>query len=96
MIDYNYIRMLNDNDTFLVKTSLLLYVYSYYCDNNVLDDNLERIFNQILSSTKISKTKNYIEPEYFKMSVKDIKIIFAKAPNYIYTNSSFKEISKSK
>ena len=64
MIDYNYIRMLNDNDTFLVKTSLL--------------------------------TKNYIEPEYFKMSVKDIKIIFAKAPSYIYTNSSFKEISKSK
>ncbi len=93
-MDYNYIRTLKDDDILLVKTSLLLYMYSYYEEENLLDDNLKFLFKNII---KITKYKDFdFEPPYFKMKIKDIKLIFEKAPTGIFTNSSFKEDTKFK
>ncbi len=92
MQNQDYIKKLNDDDTLLIKTSLLIYIYSYYEDNNLLDTNLREIFDKIITKIRINKTRpNIIEPPYFKISFKDIKTIFAKAPYDIYSNALFKE-----
>ncbi len=88
-MDREYIKTLNDDDTLLVKTTLLLYMYSYYEEEGILDDDLKKLFNNIIRLTKYSNCR--ITPPYFKMTIKDIKMIFAKAPTDIYTSASFKE-----
>ena len=91
-MNYDNIRNLNDDDTILVKTTLLLYMYSYYETNELLDNDLKKMFDKIVSLTKTSKSKpGLVNPPYFKMSIHDVKKIFAKAPTDIYTNLSFKE-----
>ena len=89
-IDYNYLKTLDDDSYLLVKTTLLLWLYSYYETKNLLDDKLKLIFDKIFSLTKSSNNFNIVDPPYFKISVKDIKVIFANAPYDIYTNLSFK------
>ena len=88
-MEYEYIKTLNDDDTLLVKTTLLLYMYSYYEEEGMLDDNLKQLFDKIIRITKYSNYR--ITPPYFKMTLRDIKLIFAKAPTGIYTSASFKE-----
>ena len=91
-MDYEYIKTLDDDDTLLVKTSLLLYLYDYYDEMELLDNNLKSLFKSII---KITKYDNFrVEPPYFKMRVKFIKLIFANAPTGVFTDSSFKEDNK--
>lgn len=91
-MNYDNIRNLNDDDTILVKTTLLLYMYTYYETNELLNENLKEMFHKIFTLTKTNKTNpSIVEPSYFKMSIHDVKIIFDKAPTDIFTNLSFKE-----
>ena len=89
---FEYIKTLNDNDILLVKTSLLLYLYDYYDEEGLLDDNLKSLFENIINNTQYNNF--VIEPPYFKIRVKFIKILFANAPTGIFTDSSFKEDNK--
>ena len=91
-MNYDYIKTLNDDDTILVKTTLLLYMYSYYETNELLDEDLKIMFDKIISLIKTSGSKtDIVQPPYFKMCIRDVKKIFSKAPTDIYTNLSFKE-----
>ena len=92
-MNFDNIRILDDEDTLLVKTSLLLYMYSYYEEEGLLNDNLKSLFKNIIKITKYNDFK--FEPSYFKMQVKYIKLIIEKAPTSIFTDSSFKEDNKS-
>lgn len=95
-MNYNDINTLNDDDEILVKTTLLLFVYSYYEEENLLTPEIKKIFKRIFSIVKVNRYRNDIEPPYFKMEIKDIKKLFAKAPYDIYTNASFKLEPKTK
>ena len=91
-MNFEDIRELNDDDYLLVKTSLLLYLYDYYDEEGLLDDNLKSLFENIINITKYNNFR--VEPPYFKIRVKFIKILFANAPTGIFTDSSFKEDNK--
>ena len=95
-MNYNDIKTLNDDDEILVKTTLLLFVYSYYEEENLLTPELKDMYKKIIPKIKINRYRNVIEPAYFKLEVKDVKKIFAKAPYDIYTNASFKLEPKNK
>ena len=88
-MNYEYIKTLKDDDTILVKTTLLLYMYSYYEEKGLFDDNLKVLFKNILKIVKYNDFK--FEPPYFKIQVKYVKLMFENAPTSIFTDNSFKE-----
>ncbi len=95
-MNYNDIKTLNDDDEILVKTTLLLFVYSYYEEENLLTPELKDMYKKIFAVSRVNKSNNIVEPAYFKLEVKDVKKIFQNAPYDIYTNASFKLEPKNK